>query len=224
MWERFLNRLRGSWLAAWFRTAPLKAMGVVCLACVVVATALGTWVPWPFLQNAAADFVGGTLVGLVIFFLANRAFGFTERRDRERHALKMAYEVLWLELEDNLDELIRVVRVLRAGTLTRSDPVLLDAWRLKVENWQLLIQSPLITNLPTDLVWRIQRSYYVSRRAQKELMESDVSDVARGPQAWKDLCEEYLPRFESAVKWVASAMKELQPAHKQADPGKARRD
>lgn len=84
--ERFMSGLRDSRLGTWFATDPLKAMIAACLACVAVALALGAWAPWPFLQNAAADFVGGMLAGLIIFALANVAFGFTERRERERHA------------------------------------------------------------------------------------------------------------------------------------------
>jgi len=224
MWEEFVGDLRGTRLAAWFRTDPLKAMVAACLACLAGAVALGQWAPWPFLQNAAADFVGGIAAGLVLFVVANIALGFTERRARERHALKIAYDLLWLDLGDTLNELARVVRVLRAGTLRRDDPVLYRPSIFEVENWQLLIQSPLIADLSPDFVWKIQYSYQVSRRAHEALRQSAPRAFGRGPEACQDLCAEHLPKFEIALKRMASALEELQPVHIQAGSGKTRRD
>ena len=213
MWERFASYLRGTRLGTWSETNPLKAVGAACLAFVTVALAFGAWAPWPIVQSAAADFVGGMLAGLIIFGLANVAFGFTERRDRERRALRIAYDMLLPELLDNMRELDRMVGVLRAGSLDRRDPGLIGHGRLKVETWQLLVQSPLVANLPPDLIWRINFSYYDSRRGVDELRESDVvGAMAANRQAWKDLCDEYLPRFEGTRDFMLSTTEALQIA------------
>jgi len=200
----------------WFRTDPLKAMFVVCSACVAAVLALAPRLPWRFLQDAAADFVGGTLAGMLIFVLANVAFGFTEKRERERHALLIACDMLVPELLDNVSELERIVKVLREGSLAWYDPVYSDRARLKVENWQLLVQGPLVANLPADVLWTINSSYYVSRRCVEKL--SETKEAIRNPDTWKDICAEHLPRFEAAVALVASAHDQLNAVRERLGP------
>jgi len=132
--------------------------------------------------------------------------------------------VLWGELLGNRHELDRLVGVLRAGSLTASDPVFHAGGRLKVQNWQLFIQSPLVASFPPDLFWKIQQSYDVSQRAQEELRESIEGVLGRSPHGWKVLCEKHLPGFEAAVEWVDLAGEQLHAAQQQVEPGNARRD
>ena len=201
-----------SWLASKFVTHPLGAVAAVCLAFVAVALALGTFVPWPFLQNVAADFVGGLVAGLLIFYLANIAFGFTERRKKQRHALRTAYAILLPELGDNLSELRRIVKVLEERSLTERDPVFWEAERLKAETWQQLVQSPLVALLDPDLLWTINVSYYSSRRFVKELKESGPQKFARSPEGYKELCNDHLPRFKTALHSILLALDALTDA------------
>jgi len=137
MWKRFVSWLRGTRLGTWSATNPLKATVAVCVAFAVLASAFGALIPWPFVQNVASDLVGGLLAGLVIFGLVNIAFGFTERRKSERHAVRIVYDILLWELEDNKSELQRIAKVLEEGSLIDSDPVFWEAERLKAEAWQL---------------------------------------------------------------------------------------
>jgi hypothetical protein len=187
-------------------------MAAVCVAVGVLAFAVGALAPWRFLQELAADLIGGLLAGLVIFGLANIAFGFTERRERERHALRIAYDILFPELMDNLSELQRIVKVLREGSLSRSDPVLGRAERLSVETWQLLVQSPLVAHLDPDLLWKINMAYYVSRRFVREIRESDSAVLGRSPQGWRDFSGEQLAKFETALRSQEVALEALKRA------------
>jgi hypothetical protein len=156
-----------------------------CVAFAVLAFAFGALVPWPFVQDVVGDLIGGLLAGLVLFGLANIAFGFTERRESKRHALRIAYDMVFPELMDNQAELQRIAQALREGSLTLRDPVFGAGERLKAENWRLLVQSPLGAHLPPDIFWQVNWSYYVSRRFVRELKETNSGVVARTPEAWK---------------------------------------
>ena len=213
MWKRFVSWPRGTRLATWSATNPLKAMGAVCLAFAAVGLALGALAPWQFLKNASTDFVGGVLAGLLIFGLANIAFGFTERREKERHALRMAYRMLLLEMLDNHLELSRTVKALRGGSLTRNYPVFGPSGRLKAENWQLLAQGPLIEHLSPDLFLAISISYRVSRSFVNNLRNDGLALGAANRQAWKDFCKRHVAGAENAIGLVSSAQDELRIAH-----------
>jgi len=202
-----------TWLASKFVTHPLGAMVAVCLAGVAVALALGTLIPWPFLQNAAADFVGGLLAGLLIFYVANIVFGFTEKREKERHALRMAYRMLLFEMLENQWELRDIVAALRAGSLTHNNPVFGPGKRFKTENWQLLVQGPLVEHLSPDLFMAINVSYHSSGNFEKNLTNAARALGAGNRQAWKDLCKNHLAAGESAVELVTSAYDDLRSAH-----------
>jgi hypothetical protein len=188
-------------------------MAAVCLACVAVALALGKLIPWPFLQNAAADFVGGLLAGLLIFYLANIAFGFTERREKERHALRIAFRMLLVEMLENEFELRRIVIALRGGSLCYEDPVFWEDERVKADDWQLLAQGPLVEHLSPDLFMLISVSYHASRSFVNNLRSHGLALGAGNPQAWKDLCKRHLLVGESALEFVTSAHNDLHSAH-----------
>ena len=213
MWTRFVSWLRSTRLGTWFATDPLKAMAAVCIAFVVLAFAVGALVPCSFVQNVAADLIGGLLAGLVIFGLANIAFGFTERRESERHALRMAYRMLLLEILENQLELIRIETALRGGSLTRNDPVFGPGERLSAENWQLLAQGPLVAQLPPDLFMSINVAYHKARRFESDLKEQGLALGVGNPQAWKAFCKSRLAAAEGANDLMASAHDKLHIAH-----------
>jgi len=209
MSEKPRSRLKESGLAIWIATDPLKAMVVVCVACVAVALAVGVWAPSRFLQNAAADFVGGVVAALVIFGIAEVAFGFSQTRKRQREAVVIALRVVGVELSDNREELRRFVRVLGERKLSRDDPMVQRESHLQMENWRLFIQSPVIAHLPSHLVWRIHEAYYYPVRTQRELQRR-VASAALNPQAWLDLGQQFLPKFEAHLTIVDGVLHSLE--------------
>ena len=213
MWKRFVSWLRSTRLGSWFATDTLKAMAAVCFAFVVLAFAVGALVPHPFVQNVAADLIGGLLAGLVIFGLANIAFGFTERREKERRALKLAYGMLVLEMFDNRAETARLVSAVKRGSLTYEDPLFWEDERLKAEKWQLLAQSPLVEHLSPDLWWTICVSYDLPPRLVNQLRKNGRALGGHNPEAWIDLCKKHLNDAEAALLSVESAWLELGIAH-----------
>jgi hypothetical protein len=213
MWKRFVSRLRSSWLGTWFATKPLRAMVAVSLICIAVALALGKLIPWPFLQNAAADFVGGLLAGLVIFALADAALGLTERREKERHAVQMAYTMLLLEMLDNRTEVVRIVIALKGDSLTLEDPVFLETERVKDDYWKLLAQGPLVENLSPDLFMAINISYRTSRSFVDNLRKSRYALFADTSEVREDLRKRHLTMGESALEFLDSAHDELRSAN-----------
>lgn len=212
MWERVVSWLRRTRLGTWFATDRWKAMVAVSVAAIVFALAVGALAPWPFVQNVVADLVGGLLAGLVIFYLGDIAFGFTERRQREQRALRIVNSILGLELVDNLEELERIVNVLEEGSLTKDDPVFWERGRLKADAWQQLVQSPLVAQLDPELLWDINFAYYVTRRYVKELRDVGPTKFARSPDGYKELCVEHLPKFRRAAGRVGMALNNLQAA------------
>jgi hypothetical protein len=186
-------------------------MVAVCLACVAVALAIGAWAPCAFLQNAAADFVGGVVAALVIFGVAEVAFGFTQTRRRQREAVEIAIRVVGVELSDNREELRRLVRVLGEGLLSTDDPILQPQRGLQMETWQLFIKSPVSAHLPSHLVWKIHEAYYNPVRTQRELRQRAPS-AARSGDAWADLIREFLPKFESHLRSIEETGKALDDA------------
>jgi hypothetical protein len=195
-----------AWLPSKFAAHTVEVMAAVCLAFAAAGLVLGALVPWPLLQNASAEFVGGLLAGLVIFGLADVAFGFTERREKERHALEIAHAVLYQELVDNLSELQRIADDLREGSLSFSDPVFGADERLSAENWQALVQSPLVSHLSPELCWSITHTYNVGRRSVRNLREMRFGVLAVTPERWNEMCQQHLSPIESGAKSLQTTL------------------
>lgn len=120
-----LTRLPGATqILAWSNSHPLQAIFSVCLGLVVLAATLGLWTDSSFLQSAAADFVGGMTAALIVFGLAEVAFGFTERRKREKESVHVAMALLSWELYTNCHEVRRIAAELRRGDVDPSDRLL----------------------------------------------------------------------------------------------------
>jgi hypothetical protein len=194
-------------LAMWKRAI------LVCLACIAGALVLGTMSPWPFLQNAAADFIGGLVVGLVVFALADTALALSERREKERHAVQMAFTMLALEMSDNWHELGRKVQALRSGSFATGDPAFWETDRLKAENWELLAKGPLVEHLAPDLFMAIGESYRLSPGFVNKLGKDGRDLGAAKAQAWKDFGMEHLREAEIVMGSVRSAQEQLKVAH-----------
>jgi hypothetical protein len=202
------KRLRG-----WSTSAPWKGVAVGCAVLAVIAFALGALAPWTFVKDVLADLIGGLVAGLVIFALVDLAFGFTERREKERHALKMAYAMLLVEMLENLQELERLENALRHGSLTPSDPVFAPGERVKAENWHLLAQGPLVEYLAPDLFVTVSLSYHASRQFEKHLKNAGLGLGSGNTQSWKRLCKTYLAACENARELVDNGHDELANAN-----------
>ena len=192
----------------------MNAMVAVCVVCVVLAFALGAFAPWPFVQTVVATLIGSVLAGLVIFYLANIAFGFTERRESARLALRTAYEIVLPELLENEAELRRIAQAVREGSFTLKDPVFAVGERVREDYWQLLVQSPLGARLPHTVFLTAHISYYVSRIAVKQLRETNSGMVTRTPEEWKELWDKHLPHIEFAATSVNTAVTFLTDEYK----------
>ncbi|HUW13897.1 MAG TPA: hypothetical protein VM537_29505 [Anaerolineae bacterium] len=207
------RRLHGAGFARWINTHPLQAATAACAVSVLLATALGAWTRSTFLQNAAANLVGGIVAAIVVFSMADVAFGFSQTRKREQEAVRVAVGLLGLELFDNIGELDRIIQVLRDGELKRSDPVVQPQGALQTQSWQLLVQSPMAANLPSDLVWSIHQAYYIPERLQR-LVRARTLGAALSPLARARLCREFLPKFEEARRIVHAAILDLNTAYR----------
>jgi hypothetical protein len=213
MWQRLVSWLRRTRLGTWFAAKPWRVVIAGCFVLAALVFAVGAKAPSPFVQNVAADLLGGLIAGLVIFGLADVAFGFTERREKQHHALRIAFRMLFLEMLDNSSELSRIVRALRGSSLARDDVVFGTGERLKAENWQLFVQSPSSGHLDPDLFFTVGFSYYVSRLFVQRLKNSRSDIFAASPKGWKHFCSEHLAEAENAKAIVDSALEQFRTAH-----------
>ena len=196
----------------WLRSHPLLVAGLVCSMLLLLAVALGLLTNSEFVQAAAAHFVGGILAALVVFGMADIAFGFTQRRSRQKKAVVNAIVIVGTELARNSFKLEDLVEVLREGKLDARHPILQAETGLQKEYWELFIKSPVSGNLPDDLVWRIHDAYFVSFDVQRALRELRASQVSVGALGWSNTCEEYLPKVECALQTVRKTMKDFDVA------------
>ncbi|TKJ29702.1 MAG: hypothetical protein CEE40_07635 [Chloroflexi bacterium B3_Chlor] len=206
MRERLAGLVDYSRFARWFRTHPFLAMTAVSLASIAFALALGAWVPSAFFQNVAADFVGGVVGALVIFGVAEVAFGFTQTRKRQREAVEIAVVVVGIELAHNKLELERIVEVLRQDKLNQFDPVFRSGMGLQTQSWELFIQSPVAEHLPIQFIWLLHEAYYYPARTRRLLRERLAETVAMSGHAWIDLGQEFLPEFERDLRLMQRAL------------------
>ena len=196
----------------WLRSHPLLVAGLVCSIALLLAVGLGLRTKSEFVQAAAAHFVGGILAALVVFGMADIAFGFTQRRSRQKKAVENAIVIVGTELARNSFKLEDLVEVLREGKLDARHPILQAETGLQKEYWELFIKSPVSANLPDDLVWRIHDAYFVSFDAQRELREFRAGQFSVGPLGWGDICEQCLPKVESALQTVRKTMNDFDVA------------
>ncbi len=201
-----------SWVRAFRLRDILVVWGILILAGLVLG-ALGEWLERPLLRDIAANLVPDLFVAGLALIAAEAIFGFRERQEQRAEerkriveAREKAVRIVRKEIGDNWNELLRIVVVLRERRLNQWDAVFHRESVIQTESWKLLIQSPLIVDIPLDLVWALHESYYESQRLIDNLRYSLVGQFAVSDKWWSDLCGEFLPKFEEAWTLTSKAI------------------
>lgn len=203
----------------WLRTRPLRDITAGWGVLILVGVAAGivaSWIRSTFLSELAVNFVPDVVVAGLAFIMAEAVFGVRERQEQQAEeqrrvteAQQKAVHVVKKEIADNERELDRIVQVLGKLSLSQWDPVFHRQSTIQTDSWKLLIQSPLIVHLPVDLVWALQESYYESQRQADNLRYRPVGIFAAGERWWREVCAEFLPKFEHALRVTRGAIKML---------------
>lgn len=214
MTERLRGTRRAVRILNWLRRWALPVSVGGWAASILVALASVAWTGSAFVENIAANFIADITVALLAFALADVLFGLRRSHRQQMEAREKALHVLKIELERNEAEFRSLLNaamqggfILRSwlshlGEISPSHP------RVETESWQLLIQSPLLANLPTDLVWSIQESYSVSDKALRNLAYREKA--ASSERDWDELVEMCVPEFEEARRLTRDALAKLE--------------
>jgi len=202
-------------IVKWVRALRLRDILVLLgWAAVVLAGllvgAIGEWLECTLLRDIAANLVPDLFVAGLALIAAEAVFGFRERQDRRAEeesklieAQRKAYLVIAREMFGNEDVLERTVATLQGGQMPPSNT------RIEKENWNLLVQSPLVVHLPVQHVWAVHESYYMSNQLLNELIAT--MQGAR-PALHEGLAEKYLPKFEDILVRTREAIQMLEAA------------
>lgn len=193
-----------SWLTRWM----WPVAGAVCVVLILAALVLGAALQSEFQRNVLANFAADLAVAGLAFVVANIAFGFTERRKREREAVNVATVLLGWELYTNSMEVQRIAAELQCGNLDLSDRFFQPDSTLQTESWHLLIQSPLAAQLPSDLVWHLHEAYYTSEALRRQLKRRALR-VGVSEEERSKLAQQFAWQFKRAHALVKKAMDQL---------------
>jgi len=208
----------------WVRTLQLwhiiVGWGVLVLAGLLIG-GVADYVRWTFARDIAANLVPDLFVAGLALVAAEVVFKFRERQEeraveqrrvREHRAeearkvieaQRKAYSIIIREMYDNEQTLGRILGTLQQGWMP---PALTT---LKKENWELLVQSPLVAHLPVELVWTLHEAYYESQR-MLDGVRFEMSHT--GSQVWDKLAEQLRPGAEAELARTRDAIKMLEDA------------
>jgi hypothetical protein len=205
--------VRGFDVSSWLRTLRTGYIAGVWASLVVVGFVVGIIaerIGWVFLADVLSNFVPDILVAGLAFIVAEAVFGFRERQQRRTEqqtqvieAQRKAYLVIAREMFVNEDVLEKTVATLQGGQMPPSNT------KIEKENWNLLVQSPLVVHLPVQHVWAVHESYYMSN----QLLDGLIDTMQRTPPAsYKGLAQEYLPKLEEILARTREAIEMLESA------------
>ncbi len=226
MAEPVLRRESKRDIVKWVRALRLRDILVLLgWAALILAGlligAIGEWLECTLLRDIAANLVPDLFVAGLALIAAEAVFGFREKQERraeeerrlgERRAeeesklieaQRKAYLVIAREMFGNEDVLERTVATLQGGQMPPSNT------RIEKENWNLLVQSPLVVHLPVQHVWAVHESYYMSNQLLNELIETMQGTR---PALHEGLAEKYLPKFEDILARTREAIQMLEAA------------
>lgn len=211
-------------ISNWVRTLQLPHIivgwGVLVLAGLLIG-AVADRVRWTFAGDIAANLVPDLFVAGLALVAAEVVFKFRERQEdraveqrrlREHRAeearkvieaQRKAYSIIIREMYDNEQTLGRILGTLQQGGMP---PALTT---LKKENWELLVQGPLVVHLPVELVWTLHEAYYESERMLHIVMAERGSTM---PQAWDKPAERLRAEVEAELVRTRDAIKMLEDA------------
>jgi hypothetical protein len=195
----------------WLKSYRHIAIGWVLLILVVgLIGVIGSSIQCSYVESVAANLVADLLVAGLAFLLVDVIFGLTQSHNQRIEAQRKAFSIVGMEVEENRRELELTVGDLQGGLMPPSDRP-----KLKDEQWNLLVQSPLIAQLPSDLVWTVHMSYYDSQR-QVENLRSHRRSQFRDPYNDPETAAELLPQVERALSSVQQAKDMLERAAAEA--------
>ena len=212
-----------SWLGKLKLRDIILGWGVMVPGGLVVG-AIADCLGWTFARDIAANFVPDLFVAGLALAAAEVVFKFRERREqraeeekrlseqraqearRMSEARQKAYSVIIREMYDNQHTLTGFLGIMQSGWMPEKGMTLKA---LKRENWELLVQGPLVTCLSVELVWTLQEAYYESQRMLDRVeFERDHT----GPQTWDTLAKRLIPEVEAELSRMQRAIAMLEDA------------
>lgn len=191
----------------WLMSYRLIAIGwVLTILVVAVIGLLGSSRECSYVESIAANLVADLLVAGLAFLVADVIFGLTQSHQQRIEAQRKAFSIVGMEVEEDRKEMELTVGNLQGGLMPPTDRP-----NLKNEQWSLLVQSPLIAQLPSDLVWTVHMSYYDSQR-QAENLRSHRRSQFRDPYSDPETTAQLLPEVEKALSLVRQAKDMLESA------------
>jgi hypothetical protein len=211
----------------WVRELQLRDIivgwGALILAGVLIG-AVADFVGWTFARDITANLVPDLFVAGLALAAAESVFKLRERRGqqveeenrlrehraeesrRRTEALLKAYSLIIGEMYDNRNTLTRFLGIMQGGSMPKAR-MTLNA--LRRENWELLVQGPLVARLSVELVWTLQEAYYESQ-SMLDRLESERDGT--GPQTWDRLAKGLIPTVEAELSHTDEAIKMLEGA------------
>lgn len=205
----------------WVRTLQMRHIIAGWVVLILAGLIIGVAAEargWKLAMEMAANLIPDLFVAGLAFIVAEAVFGFRERqehREEEQRTVKeqwaqeqrqvievqrKAYSVLIREMQDNVLQLERIVSIMQSGSLPELDTV------LGVENWKLLVQSPLMTRLAGELVWTLQIAYYEPQARLERLLWHRRYHFTSA----EEIAAKFLPDFEEDLIATKSAITMLQ--------------
>jgi len=173
---------------------------------------------WKLGVEMAANLIPDLFVAGLAFIVAEAVFGFRERQERREQeqsrvreqgaqeqkqmieVQQKAYSLLIREMQDNVMRLERIVGIMQSGSLPELDIA------LGIDNWKLLVQSPLVSRLAGELVWALAKAYWEPQaRLERLLWRRRYHFTSR-----EEIADEFLAQFEEDLVATTSAITMLE--------------